>query len=388
MAKTLIFCFDGTGNDPKDVGNFSQDESITNILKLHILFGGNLEDEPTIKNPMDSQQRSFYYSGVGTQGIWPRKWINKVFAPDFKGWFGKLINPDVRRILKTAIENLRDHYKDGDHVLVFGFSRGAALARRFAVVAREKAKISNLKIDFLGVFDTVAAMGVPDLKEETKPESDVVFENCGMSKDVEKAVHLVALDENRIAFRPTLFDFEPDRITEVWFPGVHSDVGGGYWYDGLSDLALDYMIKKIKQHCGEFVQILDPNIPGAVDYSKFFDQEDPKITEDDIVIRPIVKGVVHEHKRMRILARKTLRSRSVRITHPPKEEYPMEHPMVHVSVQERYESVTGYRPVALRDVKYVFLYDDDKTSPVNGFRRGISGLSSDKSRESGTTRIG
>merc|ERR1719223_1081897 len=55
--------------------------------------------------------------------------------------------------------------------------------------------------------------------------------------------HLVSLDDRREPFRPTLFNADP-RVTEVWCPGNHSDVGGGYYHDGLSDCALVIMMKE------------------------------------------------------------------------------------------------------------------------------------------------
>ena len=81
MKETLIFCFDGTCNDPEDAGDRERDGSITNILKLHILFGGDLSNEAKIQTDDDSQQRSFYYSGVGTYGGSLKRIFNMAFAP-------------------------------------------------------------------------------------------------------------------------------------------------------------------------------------------------------------------------------------------------------------------------------------------------------------------
>ncbi len=419
IKETLIFCFDGTCNDPEDVENYVEDLSITNILKLHVLFGGNLRSESknqtysgAITTKDGLHQQSFYYPGVGTYGWWLRKHCNTAFAP-------KHVFSDVKKILKKAFKDLNDHYpKDSRvdrHVLVFGFSRGAALARMFAAGARERSKDKDLKIDFLGVFDTVAAitsirrgLGI-DFSPETKPSSSVVNEEPNIKDYVQKVVHLVALDENRTAFQPTLFNQDgSDRITEVWFPGVHSDVGGGYCHDGLSDLALEYMVKKVKQECKEYTKIQDSK---EVEYNK-------QITRDDINRKALVNGTLHKHKRRAtsmataiitgivagiatyaiagVIANvivgtivgvivgtivgvvvgkkvgkmicKTLDPRQVRIAgNPPKKE----HPMVHKSVQDRYKEVRGYRPHALRDVKY-FLNTDNKQ--IGEPRRGVSAL--------------
>ncbi len=65
-SKTLVFCFDGTGNEPSDAGNFQEDESISNVLKLHILMGGGLEHHPATQTPGGNPQQTFYYNGIGT----------------------------------------------------------------------------------------------------------------------------------------------------------------------------------------------------------------------------------------------------------------------------------------------------------------------------------
>ena len=305
VKKTLIFCFDGTCYDPEYAEDHAEGWGITNILKLHILFGGNLRDESRSLTNDSLCQRSFYYRGVGTYGGWFRKLINITFAPE---------NGDVKRIVDEAIKDLDDQYpKDSQvdcHVLVFGFSRGAALARRFAAKARGKSGIKDLKIDFLGVFDTVAAissfsrgLGI-GFNPETKPSSSVVYEDPYIKEHVQKVVHLVSLDENRVTSQPTLFNQDGSgRITEVWFPGVHSDIGGGYWYDGLSDSALEYMIKKVEEECGGHVRILDPE---EIDYDQLNGEDGTQITKDDIDIKPSVKGTLHKHKRKTITTSTTV----------------------------------------------------------------------------------
>ena len=88
--------------------------------------------------------------------------------------------------------------------------------------------------------------------------SDVVFENGTLDPRIERAVHIVSLDEDRVAFEPTLINRDeehPDRILEAWFPGVHSDIGGGCWHDGLSDVSLSLMIEKCREALGEDISI-------------------------------------------------------------------------------------------------------------------------------------
>ncbi len=68
MDKTLVFSFDGTGNEPSDAGEFEEGESISNVLKLHVLMGGGIQgDRSRTKTPAGQDQRTFYYNGIGTR---------------------------------------------------------------------------------------------------------------------------------------------------------------------------------------------------------------------------------------------------------------------------------------------------------------------------------
>ena len=157
MPKTLVFSFDGTGNEPSQVNEFKEDESITNILKLHILMGGGMKiDQTDTRTPSGNRQVTYYYNGIGTReaGVsipllgWLRGAVNMAMAPTFG---------DARRILNEAKTDFNEAiYQPGDKVVVFGFSRGAALARKF--VSELLAEDQDREIAFLGVYDTVAAM--------------------------------------------------------------------------------------------------------------------------------------------------------------------------------------------------------------------------------------
>ena len=66
--KTLVFSFDGTGNEPRDAREFKNDESVSNILKLHILLGGGIqEDRSDTETPQNNSQITYYYNGIGTR---------------------------------------------------------------------------------------------------------------------------------------------------------------------------------------------------------------------------------------------------------------------------------------------------------------------------------
>jgi uncharacterized protein (DUF2235 family) len=166
--KKLIFCFDGTCNDPEDSGDFFEDSSISNVIKLHAFFGGKL-DPFNGKNTNTPDQHSFYYSGIGTRGSWLKQKLNAMFAPPYG---------DMDDILDEAKEDLSKNYQKDDEIYVFGFSRGSAIARMFA-------STTDKKVSFLGVFDTVAATrGSLDLNPDTYPASGIVFENGTIGENI------------------------------------------------------------------------------------------------------------------------------------------------------------------------------------------------------------
>ena len=359
--QTLVFSFDGTGNEPSDMGEFHEDESISNVLKLHILMQGSVGkgsgvNAKAITDNRDAQ-RTYYYSGIGTRegsripllGKLIRV-INEAFAPSFG---------DAGTILEAALEDFQaaKYQKDkGDRLVVFGFSRGAALARKFVSLILDEDK--NAEVAFLGVFDTVAAMGGMHRKGE-KISSDVVFENGTLNPRVERAVHIVSLDEDRVPFTPTLINRDPDnpdRILEVWFPGVHSDIGGGYWFDGLSDSALKFMIEQCESHLGQDIRIEKDS--QKIDTLHALKQSS-ELTKDDVVIRSVVEGVLHAHSG--VLAE--VGDQEPRRVCVNVEDIPDGNklPLIYWTVWKRFHDVPGYRPVALRGLKYTLLKEDGTT---------------------------
>ena len=264
---------------------------------------------------------------------------------------------DMEDIIEQAQNDLDEHHEDGDKIYIFGFSRGAAIARMFAAHCGKE-------VEFLGVFDTVAATrGSLDLNPDTYPASGIVFEDGTMGEHIKKAVHLVSIDEKRLAFQPTLFN-KDNRITEIWFSGVHSDVGGGYWFDGLSDITLKFMLDSISDDLkileSDDLDYNDLKIKGAQD----------RICWDDLNVKPLSNGVLHEQKRKGISA-KTLSPRLVRVN---TNDHPSSHtPIIHHSVCNRFNDVTSYRPYAMRDKKF-FVMKDNRTIDNNAEFVGVSGL--------------
>ena len=232
---TLFFHFDGTDNRPEDAyAPVTTTSSITNVLKSHLLLGGQLNQSTRLTT--SANHKTFYYPGIGTYGHWLEQKFNAAFAIE---------NGHVAHILNAALDDFHTHYHhDIQHIVLIGFSRGAALARRFASLI-----IPYLERPIIieALMDTVASIGWPNLDSTQRPTTDVVFEHGHtLPTGVSKALHLVALDEQRLAFRPTLINHD-GRVLELWFSGVHSDIGGGYRKDGLGDLTLQCMIDWIEQ---------------------------------------------------------------------------------------------------------------------------------------------
>ena len=365
-SQTLVFCFDGTGNEPSDAGEFKEDQSVSNVLKLHVLLGGNFDETPP-----KAKQKSFYYNGIGTrEGKTRIPLLGKLYAAS-RSRLNILVAPtfgDAKRILDEARADFDAHYRRGDKVALFGYSRGAALARKFAaMILAEHAECS---VAFLGAFDTVAAMGGIHRRND-KVSSDVVFENGTLNPRIETAVHLVALDEDRVTFTPTLMNKDPrrpERILEVWFPGVHGDVGGGYWVDGLSDVALAFMIARCKAALGDDIAIAggDPASIGAL-----FDAQGEALAgleADDISVHPLAHAPIHTHTGMQA----AVLYQDLRAIHVCANDEPCDDlPILHISVQRRFSQVASYRPPALRGLKYRLLFDSGELSPP---LQGVSGL--------------
>jgi len=358
MAKNLIFCFDGTDNEPDDARpkkkwfglGGTKDNSVSNIFKLHLLFGGDLNNNPT-----SDSQHSFYYTGVGTYGSWLRQKVNALFAPS---------EMDVKDILNKAGGHLITHYQPGDKIFIFGFSRGAALARRFAAVVKSRylkdMTTDDQMVRFLGVFDTVAA--IKKKKIDEMPKTKVVFENFTISPQIQEALHLVSLDENRKAFRPTLMN-KDDRVSELWFPGAHSDVGGGYAKHGLSDVALDFMLKELqRRQLG--LTVLEP---GQVQLDKIcIDKNCYPLKFEDIKIDPNPNDMDHTKKRWWPVSALTLGPRLLRVNIEDQES--KETPTIFEAMAKRIKATRGYVPIPVKNEKYFLLTATGEKKECTGYK--------------------
>jgi uncharacterized protein (DUF2235 family) len=137
-------------------------------------------------------------------------------------------------------------------VLLFVYHR-LLFHRSYCTVRKAMAGRRDVKIEFLGLFDTVEAFGVPI--EELRVAIDwavwpISFRNYELSHAVKHACHALALDDERVTFHPLRIDQSKlkqthQTVNEVWFAGVHSDIGGGYPECTLSFVPLVWMAEQL-----------------------------------------------------------------------------------------------------------------------------------------------
>lgn len=359
-SRVIIFNFDGTCNAPEDAmqavddSGVIEDNSITNILKLHILCGGTLVEQGRGWDP--SKQQSFYFAGVGTYGNALQKAWNAIFSP-FKC--------DVSDILNQALEEFEklEFNEQEDTLLITGFSRGAALGRRFAKLVSDKVIQPCI---YEAMFDTVASIGTPNLSKRQRPKSEVVFEDHSLPANVIQALHIVSLDDKRRAFQPTLMNYE-EKVFEIWFPGAHSDVGGGYQKDGLSDSAMRFYLNWID----DLPIDIELRTPKEVDYDQLLPKQiEYDIHLDDLIINPNPSGLSHEQSRWFPISLVTLYDRLCCVIE--KDKISQTHkPLVHCSAAERIYRDQDYRPRSLKGVSHSLVYQDLETIECKGIESHI-----------------
>jgi hypothetical protein len=267
----LIACCDGTWQTPRNH---------TNVHRLAEALA------PTDANGV--QQECHYFEGVGAVG--------SVAARVTGGVAGEGLSQNVR----DAYLSLATTYRAGDRISLFGFSRGAFTVRSLAGMisacglldlsgmddkearalvervyeekyrAREKALPSwrdglrftfdpadpeNIPVWFIGVWDTVGSLGIPDhlaLVNLVDSPRGYEFHDVTLNPHIAHGRHAMALDEFRSPFTPTRWSAPAagQDIKQVWFPGDHSDVGGGHRTTGLSDGALLWMLQEATDAVG------------------------------------------------------------------------------------------------------------------------------------------
>lgn len=262
-SKRLIVCCDGTWNDADSAGEFTNVVRMARAILPADSRGGH-----------ETPQIVYYQSGVGTGA----DLVQRVLG----GGVGLGLSRNVR----DAYGFIAANYCPGDEIFLFGFSRGAYTARSVAgligyagllqkgdmddfAVVWEGYRLKNrpgqpdVLVDFslrykdvplkcIGVWDTVGELGIPGHLDEIFTQF-YQFHDTTLGPHVENAFHALALDERRSDFTPTLWVQSPQaqaagtqKLLQVWFPGVHSNVGGGYEEHGLSDVALAWMAAQVE----------------------------------------------------------------------------------------------------------------------------------------------
>ena len=248
--KRIVICSDGTWQTPRQ-------PDVTHVVEMARAVAPTAPDGTT--------QVVFYDAGVGTEGR-----INRLVG----GISGKGLGKNIQDCYHFLVHN----YEDGDELYLFGFSRGAYTVRSLAGLIRNcgvltKAEAGRLpkaynmyrrrdakpnskeakafraaysreaKIRFIGVWDTVGALGIPlrGLSQLTAHRHE--FHDVELSGSVEHGCHALSIDERRGPFRPSLWKAKQKGgqiVEQVWFSGVHSDVGGSL-NPGLGKPTLEWM---------------------------------------------------------------------------------------------------------------------------------------------------
>lgn len=284
--RRLVICCDGTWNTPGQLAP-------SNVRRLYSALVNTVTDgqDPTDGDTTTDgqEQLTWYQPGVGTT------------TGGLFGWLlGGVAGVGLSRDVMDAYHWLTTTYRPGDTVALFGFSRGAFTARSLAGMVAACGLIDTtcldeaatrrqirqayqqryrrgpdadprwsdglrftyhaehpdrIPVDFIGVWDTVGALGVPytlGWANLLDPPTRYAFHDVKLNRHVRHGRHAVALDEQRAAFTPTLWsDLEPGQdVEQVWFAGSHMDVGGGHPQTGLSDGALQWMIDESRTAIG------------------------------------------------------------------------------------------------------------------------------------------
>lgn len=313
MARKMVVCCDGTWNRPRQE---------TNIFRTYGFLREQIGSPPEIggrgtlvckgRAPTGDEVVLFYDQGVGTE-------LGTRF-------FGGATGAGLSTNIIEAYNFLAANYEPGSEIYCFGFSRGAYTARSlcgfvhavggllenptlekvrlayldhyalagdlaahagsghagllhsmlfdrlrqqlgvFATNAVPLGPVNPVKLRFLGVYDTVGALGIPlpqaaiaRLTEPLVGFHDTTF--CGI---LEHGVHAMAVDEKRAPFLPTLWTVDPGKdlapgqsALQVWFPGVHSDIGGGYNDKGIGNHTWSFMMEQAAKRG----LVLDPAHP-------------------------------------------------------------------------------------------------------------------------------
>jgi uncharacterized protein (DUF2235 family) len=330
---TIVVCADGTWNRPEE--DLAKDHP-TNVLKLARAV------KPVAAG---KSQRVFYDWGLGS-------YHSRVLA----GGTGRGIHKNILDGYRYIVQN----YSAGDRIYLFGFSRGAYTVRALSglinncgIVKRPDARLierafsmykspsaknhpegdaatrfrrehshRSRSVAFVGVWDTVGALGIPFSLMGLLDSNDE-FYDTKLGHNVKIARHALAIDEQREDFEPTLWLPRAGiDIKQVWFAGVHSDIGGSYGPDRdsgaeVSDTALAWMLDEAES-AG---LAIEPHIRERL---------------TDGVLAPVHRSRRHVYRLKKPL------HRPLAVPDIPT--------LIHPSVRRRWLSDAGYRPRRLREL--------------------------------------
>ncbi|KAF7320390.1 DUF2235 domain-containing protein [Mycena kentingensis (nom. inval.)] len=280
IKKRIVVCCDGTWQDGVSEENR---QSYTNIL-----VGISLRTDPAIP------QIVLYQSGIGSE----------------KGWYSEYIVGTTGATLGDKVEEayafIAHNYVPGDEIFLFGFSRGAYTARMVAMFigligvldrtdmdsfaslflacqklgktddADEKLALQAqldpwtqrdspgkrrsesdgaFSVKFVGVFDTVGSVGLPEeITRRPGLKNIFGFNDRRLGEHVEFAYQALALNETRADFDCCKWEQTPlgvqrgQKLAQCWFTGSHADIGGGYEQHDLADITLFWMAANVADH--------------------------------------------------------------------------------------------------------------------------------------------
>ena len=258
MPKNIVVFSDGTGQEGGKAHN-------TNVYKLF-----NMVEDRT------ERQVTFYDRGLGT---------------GWRKFSGSVAGAGISKNIKECYRFIFEEFNAGDQLYLFGFSRGATTVRSlssflhlFGILPKSRPELIDdayaiyaigdhdkrdreaadfvrrhhnmwTRVRFLGVWDTVAALGIPlqaiDVVLDKLPFFRHRYQDLRLSKSVEHARQALAVDDERKLFQPVIWDARLEdyqTMQQVWFCGMHTDVGGGYAEQQLSDIALAWMRDEAVRH--------------------------------------------------------------------------------------------------------------------------------------------
>jgi uncharacterized protein (DUF2235 family) len=370
MTRQLVVCLDGTGN------RFSHKP--TNVIRILRALNADL-----------NQVLPYYDQGVGTFGIketlfeW-QKVPSRIFGLAF-GW-------GMSRTVESAYRFLAENYREGDDLYLFGFSRGAYTVRALAalvyacglvqphqlnlfeyawamLLARDRKTKApdfalqrhfkntfgrSVSIKFLGLFDTVKSVGwVYD---------PTAIPYTAKNPIVKKVRHAQSIDERRCFFRQNSWSDDPTQKTDVkqvWFAGVHSDIGGGYDPETsqLSSVALCWML-------GEAIADgLDVDRTRCLSEMQLPEGLPPDLTAD--MHDSMTKGWkfaewVPQYVWTSVDFKRHFHIGAMPPFGRPRSRVLPSHPAIHVSVKKRLDERPEYRPQNLQQ-PYDVVNDDTKS---------------------------